>query len=278
MPIVDAPQVDRLTRAGVVTLAIAVFVVAVLTATSAAGLPGYEAVAVLLPVTAVTVWLVVGRRSLRELLATHGSLRWAALAVLVAGVIQAAVTGAMLLAGATAAEDAGGLWWGLFAGVVIGGLFDALPEEVAFRGVLLRGLHSAWGRASAVAVTSVLFVASHVPRLLSKDQGLHPVHLASLLLFGASMAALAIASGSIWPAVGWHVGVNGVGGFLSAGLGLRFEGPTWLVGASGYEGVVGVAEAVLQLVAALGLAALLASRRRTAGAGSRWSGEGRHPR
>lgn len=198
MTTVDAVEDRRLARAGLVALGALLAVLAVGIAIGGSGLRGDELTIAMVPVTALLAWRLVGRRPLRELFATRGSLRWAALVL--AASVPAAVTGAMVLAGATETEDAGGAWTGMFAAVVIGGLVAALPEEVTFRGVLLRGLGSTWGPRSAAAVTSVLFAAFHVPRLLSQGQGLQPVHLLPLSISGVIFAVLAIAAGSIWPA------------------------------------------------------------------------------
>ena len=155
MTIVGAPEHDRTARAGVVALGVSVVVVVVAATIAGAGLPGYEVVWAV-HLVALLAWRFVGRRTFRDLLRTSGSLRWAALAVVVAGAVPAAVMAVMGLAGATATGAASGLWVGLFAALVIGGVVNGLPEELAFRGVLLRGLTSAWGQGWAIVVTALL--------------------------------------------------------------------------------------------------------------------------
>ena len=112
-----------------------------------------------------------------------------------------------------------------------------------------------------------------MPRLLAQDGRVGLDDVMRYLLFGVSLAVLALAARSVWPAIRWHVGTNLVGIFLSVGLGVRWSGPTWLVGAGGEEGgVLLVLEAVLRAAAALALAALIVRRRRTAALAAQRSG------
>lgn len=64
----------------------------------------------------------------------------------------------------------------MLAVVVVATLFTALLEELAFRGVLLRGLTAGYGTGAAMVVTSVLFAALHLPRIVSRGGPMDPLY------------------------------------------------------------------------------------------------------
>lgn len=83
--------------------------------------------------------------------------------------------------------------------VLIVGVMAPVFEEIFYRGLvqralLKRGLSPAW----AVAITSVIFAASHLQLL----------QLPGLLVAGALFGALAVRSGRLGPAIAAHVGFN----------------------------------------------------------------------
>jgi membrane protease YdiL (CAAX protease family) len=86
-------------------------------------------------------------------------------------------------------------------------LLPAVCEELVFRGVLARGVRPAAGRAIAIGASAIAFGAYHLQ--LSR--------LVPLSLFGALLAALAIASDSIWPAVVAHFLNNAIAIAISTG-------------------------------------------------------------
>lgn len=87
--------------------------------------------------------------------------------------------------------------WSMF---VMGGVTAGVVEEAAFRGYMQTGLETR-DRASALWITSLAFVASHI------TQGLGAVLLLGPGLFAASMlyGTLALRTGSILPGMALHV-------------------------------------------------------------------------
>jgi membrane protease YdiL (CAAX protease family) len=85
----------------------------------------------------------------------------------------------------------------------------ALMEELLFRGLLLTALQQRLGRVDAVAVCGALFALSHlsVPQFFP------------FALLGFAAGGVAVASGSVWPAVLLHFSYNSTG--LALGLALH---------------------------------------------------------
>lgn len=127
-------------------------------------------------------------------------------------------------------------------------LVAAALEELLFRGYPLFALASGPGRIFAVAVTSGIFALLHAANP-------HFDTTAGLLLFGigAVLAVSVLQRGSIWEALGAHVGWNWT---LASGMALpvsgieipspcysgALSGPTWLTGGGfGLEAGVGAA-------------------------------------
>jgi membrane protease YdiL (CAAX protease family) len=75
-----------------------------------------------------------------------------------------------------------------------------LLEEVIFRGLLFRGLRARFALVPALIVTGLLFAAFHMDL----------ARLIPLAIAGAAFAYAYERSGSIWPAIAAHAGLNGV--------------------------------------------------------------------
>lgn len=96
-----------------------------------------------------------------------------------------------------------GSWPSLEASLMVGyGVLVApLVEELLFRGFLLPPLARRLGGRAGVAVSATLFGMMH----FSDPQAVPP-----LIIMGAMLGALRLASGSLWPALLLHVGNNAV--------------------------------------------------------------------
>lgn len=104
------------------------------------------------------------------------------------------------------------LWYAL--GTVF--LFEALPEELVFRGYIYRNLNTALPRWAAGALTVVLFVL--LPVLLTPVQhyligtrisvggagSITASYIITMMLFGVFTQYLRILSGTIWTSIGFH--------------------------------------------------------------------------
>jgi hypothetical protein len=75
-----------------------------------------------------------------------------------------------------------------------------LLEEIIFRGLLFRGLRTRFALVPALVITGLLFAAFHMDI----------VRLVPLAIAGAAFAYAYERSGSIWPAIAAHAGLNGV--------------------------------------------------------------------
>jgi membrane protease YdiL (CAAX protease family) len=75
-----------------------------------------------------------------------------------------------------------------------------LLEEIIFRGLLFRGLRTRFRLVPALVVTGLLFAAFHMD----------PLRLVPLAIAGAAFAYAYERSGSIWPAIVAHAGLNAV--------------------------------------------------------------------
>lgn len=82
-------------------------------------------------------------------------------------------------------------------------------EELLFRGLLLTALQQRLGRVDAVAVCGALFALSH----------LSVAQFFPFALLGFAAGGVAVASGSVWPAVLLHFSYNSTG--LALGLALH---------------------------------------------------------
>ena len=136
-------------------------------------------------------------------------------------------------------------------------IFVGVAEEVLFRGYLFKNLVESMDLGWAVAISSLVFALLH----LTNPGGMALFPVLGLFLAGLFFAYAVILRGSLWLAIGLHIGwnffENSVFGFPVSGLrtpGLlvhRVTGPElWTGGAFGPE-------AGLALVPALGLGLLL---------------------
>jgi len=95
-------------------------------------------------------------------------------------------------------------------------LAPGFAEELLFRGLLQRTLARPLGRVGAIVATAVAFGALHID----------PAQGTAAALIGLYLGAVAMASGSTWPAIACHVANNFAGALLAAtGFGDGFAGP-----------------------------------------------------
>ncbi len=134
----------------------------------------------------------------------------------------------------------------------------AAAEEVLLRGYALAAIARVLGPGVALWGTSVLFGLLHV-----LNPGAGPLALAGVTAAGLLLGALVLRTGSLWPAIGAHLGWNWALAFLGdvsvSGLEVAdapgydgvAQGAAWLSGGS--FGVEASVMAVLMLAAAAGL-------------------------
>lgn len=131
-------------------------------------------------------------------------------------------------------------------------------EEIAFRGYLFRRLREVFRPWVAVAMSTVMFSAMH-----AANPGLGGLPWLNLHLAGALLAMLALAGGSLGPAIGFHFAWNVTIGLLFAlpvsgldlvggGGYLRHGAWLWTGGPFGPEGSL---TATLALIAGIALVA-----------------------
>ena len=101
----------------------------------------------------------------------------------------------------------------LLALIALQSLVNAIPEELAFRGVITSRLLPWLGRpGNTLVVSSVVFALFHVPANIGS--GL-PLGYAIFGVFiqptGLTWAYLWYRTGSIWPGAIWHLSVSGLG-------------------------------------------------------------------
>jgi hypothetical protein len=244
-------------------------------------LPGgivWGAVALGLPALGVGAWQV-GREGVppgSRLAAVGAPLDRAAVGHGVGGLALGIGVAAAITLGIAAA---GGLRWSVGgAGVgpwLVEGVRSlgwlALPataEEVLVRGYPLRAAAAVAGPAGGVWITACGFALLHLG-----NPGLGPWGLASLVAAGLFLGALVVRTGTLWWAIGAHLGWNWALAFLAdvpvsgldvadaPGLEAVSRGPTWLSG--GAFGVEGSALAAAGLAAAAGAVFTLDRVRRT---------------
>lgn len=230
-------------------------------ALDAMGTLGYEAVVVTYPLTALVIWRTVAGLALRELFVGCAP-RWVVIAAAAPLLVQGAVVLVLATTGGLVRGTAMPIGSTVVSVVVVALIFTALPEELVFRGALLRLMTSANGWAVTLAATSVLFALAHLPRVLSQGQGLDPLYGLGLVVFAISLAVLARSAGSIWPAVAWH-GASNAGAQLLEGSGLAPTGPGWLSQGSWSSGVLGLLTTLVGAAVALALARWIRASRLT---------------
>jgi membrane protease YdiL (CAAX protease family) len=90
-------------------------------------------------------------------------------------------------------------WLGILVVVVLG----PVTEEMLFRGILFGGFQKSFGRIAAIILTTVLFIAIHLPGLTYYA----PTILAIGALAGAALW-LRLRFGAIGPAIAVHASYN----------------------------------------------------------------------
>ncbi len=132
----------------------------------------------------------------------------------------------------------------------------ALAEEIVLRGYILGATARVFGPAPALWGTSVLFGILHV-----SNPGAGGLAIVGVTMAGLFLGALVLRSGSVWPAVGAHLGWNWALAFLGdvpvSGLEIAdapgFEGvpgpDVWLSG-----GLFGVEASVMAVLVLAGVA------------------------
>lgn len=142
-----------------------------------------------------------------------------AAALMVAAFLTGLSGAVFLLTGATTPM---GVWlpraafFAALGAVVIGCLATALPEELVYRGVLVRLAENRWPAAGVILASGALFSAAHAPNLAAQNGSAAWIGLrfAELLIFGCLMAWAGLRTGSLWLPLGWHMGSNLAGVFI----------------------------------------------------------------
>lgn len=96
------------------------------------------------------------------------------------------------------------------------GLGPGIGEELIFRGFILRGFLSRYGPAVAVLLSGLLFALFHFD----------PVHMLAVFPIGLWLGYVVVRTGSIYPAVAVHVGINVMS---------TVEGAVWQAAVPGVE-------------------------------------------
>lgn len=216
-------QYGRMVRVGTVLAGPVVFVAAGWVAAGVVGAVGGPVPvvsAVVVGVLAIPALLLLARRSgaaVDVLALRRPRAAWWGLAALggPAAVVIAldALTGGVRVV----AVDPGALAVFLLVNTVLALLHEALPEELAFRGLAFGTLARRGGAGRAVVVTTTLF-ALGVPLGIAAGSwltgdpvrfapaGEHPVdYVVLLVLFGTVLALLRAVTGSLWACVAAHV-------------------------------------------------------------------------
>lgn len=166
--------------------------------------------------------------------------------------------GIAIVVPAVAVAMAGGLRYGADGGTVLEYLatgawaalvlfFLAAAEEFLFRGYPLLVVAERWGTAVAVALTTVAFSALH-----GWNPNMDALTLLNIALAGCLLGIVRIVTGSLWHAIGVHLGWNFATGFLAdlpvSGMSLvdaplieatRPGSDLWMGGDAGLEGGLG---------------------------------------
>jgi membrane protease YdiL (CAAX protease family) len=99
-------------------------------------------------------------------------------------------------------------WWMIVISLVLTGFaVQAIPEELIFRGYLLRSLRT--GRTAAILISSATFGVLHLISGGGQQDALERVlYLAMPLGFGFAAAVLSLRWDSLWAAIGVHGGLH----------------------------------------------------------------------
>jgi len=94
----------------------------------------------------------------------------------------------------------GRILWALFAVLI------APPsEELLFRGLMLKGMAASWGVRTASILTTLIFVALHLP-----ETGSSPLATGVISALALSTLAARLLTGSLYSSIALHVAYNGV--------------------------------------------------------------------
>lgn len=180
------------------------------------------------PIAVLLLWFLLAGGTVRQLgfpaAARRRSTADGPAGALVAAAVAAAAIGlsaaALLAAEATVAVGSFDAQSALRAGawaVVIGVFAGALPEELVYRGALLRLAQQRWRPRAVIGVTGGLFAFGHLPLLLTTGGGSWEwlgARVAELLVLGLVLGWAAVRTGAIWVPLGWHIGSSLVGVFV----------------------------------------------------------------
>ncbi len=112
--------------------------------------------------------------------------------------------------------DAEGAWARFLFSIFTVFFFEALPEELAFRGYIYRNLNTRMSRWLAGAVAVALFlllptvlvsIQQHILKMdvvVGGSSGLTAGYLITMLVFGSFVQYLRILTGTIWMGIGFH--------------------------------------------------------------------------
>lgn len=188
--------------------------------------------------------------------------------------------GVAIVVPAVAVAMAGGLRYGSDGGTVVQYLatgtwaalvllFAAAAEEFLFRGYPLSAVAERWGTGAALLLTTLAFTVLH-----GWNPNMDVLTLLNIGLAGFLLGVVRVVTGSLWHAIGVHLGWNFATGFLAdlpvSGVPLvdaplvevtRSGSDLWTGGAAGLEGGLGSTLAI-----ALALALLMRGHR-----SGRWS-------
>jgi membrane protease YdiL (CAAX protease family) len=145
--------------------------------------------------TAADLGLVMNEGAVRQLLAGLAA----------AGGVAVAYYGTLFLAGCASFVRLDTLTLPFLAANLGGALAMAFTEEVFFRGFILRLILPRAGAAGTVALSSLIFAASHMFR--SGDLAFKAAYFAGIFLLGLVLARGALSSGSLSLPVGFHWGL-----------------------------------------------------------------------
>lgn len=170
---------------------------------------------------------------------------WWAVPAAVAGSVVVALGWAEL----TVQEPTGSLLAGIAALTALVFLYEALPEELIFRGYFYTNLAERWSPAATVLAQAVLFTlwAVAIGAARSIDR------IVLLFAFACALGVLRTATADLWSAIGFHWAFQVTAQFL---------GPRWdAVALDDPNLAFGVAISLIPFAATLPIAAVVARRR-----------------
>ncbi|MDT0158042.1 CPBP family glutamic-type intramembrane protease [Microbacterium sp. ARD32] len=219
---------------------------------------------------ALYVWAGIRfeRRTVTEF-ARRGGLRHVLTGVAIGVGLAAATIGILALFGAYRITG-----WGSITGALVAAgtmIAVAVSEEVFFRGIVFRLLHSRWGAVIALIVSSGLFGLIHLLNPGATLAGALAVAVEAGLLLGSAY----LLTGSLWLAIGlhfgWNVAIGGIFGAVVSGsaasgsgssdslVAATTAGPDWLTG-GGFGPEASIVAVIVCVAATAGM--LVTARRR----------------